>query len=175
MHLGTSPPYGGERTTTEITRARTFHRLGLICERNTNQAFNSQAPWATSKPPLTELSAQAKVTLFQLIVVVLVTALFSLSTINCARRHFAHDPAAQQLIYQTVLGVLALGDAAHLAVTLYAMEPATRLRFGSWSTLVWATVVTDVSLFASRILWHCGVGRDVITGYQIRGKDRKDE
>lgn len=122
-----------------------------------------------------ELSAQAKVTLFQLIVVVLVTALLSSSTIHCARRHFAHDPGAQQLIYQVVLGVLALGDTAHLAVTLYAMDPTTRLQIGSWSTLTWATVVSGVSLLVSRTLWHCGVGRDVITSYELRGREKKDE
>lgn len=105
----------------------------------------------------------------------LVTALLSSLTIHCARRHFAHDPAAQQLIYQVVLGVLALGDTAHLAVTLYAMDPATRLRLESWSTLTWATVISGVSLLISRTLWHCGVGRDVITSYELRGSERKDE
>jgi uncharacterized membrane protein len=142
---------------------------------NANQAFNSQAPWVSSAPPLTELSAQAKITLFQLIVVVLVKALFCLSSIHSARRHFAHDPAMQQLVYRSLLRVLVLGDAAHLAATLYAMEPAMRLRFGSWSTLMWATVVADVSLFVSRALWLFGVGRDVITRYEVRGRERKPE
>jgi hypothetical protein len=171
MHLGILSSDGGEYTTTKRTRPPPIS-LGLTCERNTNQAFNSQAPWATSTPPPTELSAQAKVTLFQLMIVVLIVDSLNVSTIHLARRHFAHDPAAQQLIYQSLLRVLVLGDVAHIAATFYAMEPAIRWRLGSWSPLMWTTVVAVVSFLVIRILWLCGVGRDVI---KKDGRERKVE
>ena len=141
--------------------------------RTINQAFNAQAQWTTPARPSTELSVQAKVTLYQLIVVVLVKALFCLSSIHSARRYFVHDPAAQQLIYRSLLGVLMIGDAFHLAATLYAVEPATRWQFGSWSTLMWATVGVDLSLFGSRVLWHFEVGRDVIPRSESTGKRKE--
>jgi uncharacterized membrane protein len=128
-----------------------------------NQAFNTQAPWAAPTSAPAELSAQARVTLFQLIIVVLVQAFTSLSFIHSARWYFAHDPAAQQFVYQSLLNVLILGDAAHLAMSLYAVEPAMRWQFGSWTALMWATVGADVFLLVSRALWHLGVGRDMIT------------
>jgi len=171
MHLGILPSDRGEHTTTKHTTPPPVV-LGLTRERDTNQAFNSQAPWATSTSPPTELSAQAKVTLFQLTVVVLVVAFLNLSITHCARWHFAHDPAAQQLIYQSLIGVLVLGDVAHIAATFYAMEPAVRWRFGSWSTLMWVTVLATVSLLVTRTLWYCGVGRDVINR---NGRERKVE
>lgn len=108
-------------------------------------------------------------------IVVLVVAFLSLSIIHCAKSHFAHDPAAQQLIYQSLLRVLVLGDAAHLAASFYAMEPAMRWQLESWSPLMWVTVGAGVSLHVARVLWLCGVGRDVITRHETRGRERKVE
>lgn len=98
--------------------------------------------------------------------------LINLSIINAARRYFAQDPRAQEVVYKALFAVLMFGDFAHIAVTLYAMGPEIRWDFGSWSVLTWVTIVSCVSLLVPRALWHLGVGRDVPTQVDPTTKKR---
>ena len=106
---------------------------------------------------------QAKVTLPQLIVVLLAMALMSVSVIHTTRRYFAHLPAIQEVIYRSLFGVLMLSDVAHTFVTLYGMGPEMRWAFERWSALTWVTVGVNITLLVPRALWHLGIGRDIVT------------
>jgi len=115
------------------------------------------------------ISAEALV----LTVAVLIVAFLNLSITHCTRWYFAHDPAVRQLIYQSLISVIVLGDVAHIAATFFAMEPAMRWRLGSWSTLTWTTVLSTVSALVTRILWYCGVGRDNRNGRERNWKRKE--
>ena len=106
---------------------------------------------------------QEKVTLLQLISVLLTMALLNISVIHTTRRYLAHDPAAQEIAYRSLLSVLMFSDFAHTFVTLYGMGPEMRWAFGRWSGLTWLTVGVNITLLVPRALWHLGVGRDVGT------------
>jgi len=117
------------------------------------------------------LSAQANVTLLQLVHILFQAALINLFIINATRRYFTQDPKAQEVIYKALFTVLLIGDFAHIGVTLYAMGPM-RWEFGSWSALTWVTLIVCVSLLVPRALWHLGVGRDVPTCTDSKVKKR---
>ena len=111
-------------------------------------------------------------TILQLVNVSFLLALVNLALINAARRCFAHDARAQEVVYRALFAVLLFGDFAHIGVTLYAMGPEVRWKFGEWSALTWVTVVTGVSLLVPRALWHLGVGRDAPSGAESKAKKR---
>jgi hypothetical protein len=114
------------------------------------------------------------VTLLQLIVVLLAAALTSVSFIHTTRRYFAHDPAAQEIIYRSLFGVLLLSDVAHMYVTLYGMGPEMRWAFGKWTGLIWVTIGVTITLLIPRVLWHLGVGRDVVIESRNARERKKD-
>jgi len=117
------------------------------------------------------LSAQAHVTILQLVHLFVLLALINLFVINATRRQFAHDPKAQEVIYKALFTVLMFGDCAHLGITLYAMGPM-RWEFGGWSPLTWFSLTVGVSLLIPRALWHLGVGRGVPTHTDSKVKKR---
>ncbi|KXN89645.1 hypothetical protein AN958_05512 [Leucoagaricus sp. SymC.cos] len=121
---------------------------------------NTQAPWPKGIPIPEVLPAATLVTTVQLAHVCALVGLMNCFTLTAVRKHLQHNPAAQEKVVQALFTPLVVGDAVHLAVTLWALGDQ-KFNFANWSPMLWTTNILGLTLMLPRMAWHLGIGRYV--------------
>ncbi|KIY49271.1 hypothetical protein FISHEDRAFT_41161 [Fistulina hepatica ATCC 64428] len=125
---------------------------------NPKAAHDSQAPWPGGEPP-DELPRACFVSIIQLAHVCALMGLLNVSLLS-ACRSLDRYPALQEKIVFALLFPLLLGDVVHMYVTLWALGEK-RWVFSGWPPVLWATILTGLSLLIPRLAWHMGICRYV--------------
>ncbi|TFK43474.1 hypothetical protein BDQ12DRAFT_675042 [Crucibulum laeve] len=121
---------------------------------------NGQAPWPPGTPPFDILPRATLVTTIQLAHVCALIGVINFFILSAARKHLKDNPALQEKIVFSLLVPLLIGDIFHLYVTLWALGDK-KWDFGSWSLMLWTTILLGLTLMVPRMAWHLGIGRYV--------------
>ncbi|KAG8218686.1 hypothetical protein J3R82DRAFT_4354 [Butyriboletus roseoflavus] len=132
--------------------------IGTLCD--PKSAHNAQAPWPAGSPPPPILPKASIVTVIQLAHVCALMGLLGIFILTAVRKHLASHPALQEKIVRSLLVPLLIGDVSHLYLTLWALGD-DRWDVTQWTPMLWATVVTGVTLMIPRVMWHLGIWRYV--------------
>ncbi|BGP18424.1 hypothetical protein JCM10213_001671 [Rhodosporidiobolus nylandii] len=82
------------------------------------------------------------------------------------------EPKAVEKVTRVYLACLAAADLTHIGFTLFDLGlTGTLSPFEHWNQLVFGNVVITAALFAVRMMWFTGVGRDVV---REEGKERRE-
>lgn len=121
---------------------------------------DQQAPWPTSSPPETALPPATYVSILQLAHVVGLCGAINFFVFSTARKYLNAYPSLQEKMVGALLTPLLFADFIHMGITFWAIGDL-RWDIGKWSTILWITFVSGLSLMIPRLMWHMGVGRYV--------------
>jgi len=98
--------------------------------------------------------------MYQLCHISLLIALLNLIFLRNVRNLLGSNPIIQEKIVGAYLSVLLFGDFFHISISFWASGD-TRWDVEKWSFMLWAIVVTGLSLLVPRLSWFLGIGRYV--------------
>ena len=99
-------------------------------------------------------------TILQLAHVVGLLGLINFFVLGAARKYLFAHPVLQEKIVGALLTPLVVADVVHISITWWALDES-RWRPWEWTSLLWITFLTGLSLLIPRVAWHLGVARYV--------------
>ncbi|PVG00703.1 hypothetical protein CPB86DRAFT_782244 [Serendipita vermifera] len=124
--------------------------------------------------PATSLDPRAQMVIWQLANCFALLGLISSFVLRAIRDALPSDPVAQERIIGACLTALAIADVTHILATVFAMPEEVLLSPSLWNATVIGNIHFTAFLFASRVAWFLGIGRNTYY-YSVRSGPEQEE